>query len=401
MRVLHVLDAAAARPTDYGRRTRALLAELRTQGVQTVHLAGPERAAGAGPAAADVAHPAADGWPHHAWHLYRTTLSSPRAPGRAWLPSRWQDAMGTATLGLRLRQVAALTRPDLIHVHAPSAYAAAAWPVARLGRLPLVVDADRRAVGGHGARSLARIGCVRADALAAPSLEMRAALRANGVRPGRIAVVPPAADVAPLPRTDPAPPGLVDAPLLAFAGEPDADGGIDLLLDVLCALRRRHRALRLVVAGGGERTAWVDGRIAAAGLGGYVCVTGSLPGRRAADVLALADVAVFPALPGSAALAPSRHLLNAMARGCAIVASDIACHRELLVHGHSAMLFAAGSAMSLVDVLAQLLGDTARLRALGHAAAHAVAATHNWTATAAGYRRLYAAVLADARARAR
>ena len=398
MRVLHVLDAAAARPTDYGRRTRALLAALRAQGVQTVHLAGPERA---GVGAGGSAHPATDGWPHHAWHLYRTTSSCPLVLRCARLPSGWQDAVGAAALGLRLRQVAALTRPDVIHVHAPSMHAAAAWPVARLGRLPLVVEADRRAAGGHGARSLARFGCARADALAAPSLEMRAALRANGVRPRRIAIVPPAADVEPVPRADPAPPGLVDAPLLAFAGEPDADGGIDLLLDALCALRRRYRALRLVVAGGGDRTARVDGRIAAAGLSGYVRVTGSLPGRRAADVLALADVAVFPALPGGAALAPSRHLLNAMARGCAVVASDIACHREVLVHGHSGMLFAAGSGMSLVDVLAQLLGDTARLRALGQAAARAVAASHNWTATAAGYRRLYAAVLADARGGAR
>jgi glycosyltransferase involved in cell wall biosynthesis len=304
-------------------------------------------------------------------------------------------------LGLRLRQVAALTRPDLIHVHAPSLHAAAVWPMARLRRLPLVVDADRRAAGGHGVRSLAHFACARADALAAPSLEMRAALRANGVRPRRIAIVPPAADVEPVPRAGLSPPQLVDAPLLAFAGEPDGDGGIDLLLDALRALRRRYRALRLVVAGGGDRTAWLDGRIAAAGLNGYVRVTGSLPGRRAADVLARADVAVFPALPGSAALAPSRHLLNAMARGCAVVASDIACHRELLVHGHSGMLFAAGSGMSLVDVLAQLLDDTARLRALGQAAVHAVATTHNWTATAARYRRLYAAVLADARGGAR
>ena len=394
MRVLHVLDAAAARPTDYGRRTRALLAALRTQGVQTVHLAGPERA---GVAAAVPAHPPADGWPHHVWHLYRTTVACPLVPRLARLPADWQHAVDTAALGLRLRQVAALTRPDLIHVHAPSVHAAAAWPVARLGRLPLVVEADRRAAGGHGARSLARFGCARADALAAPSLEMRAALRANGVRPRRIAIVPLAADVEPVPRAERTPPGLVDAPLLAFAGEPDAGGGIDLLLDALCALRRRHRALRLVVAGGGDRTAWLDGRIAAAGLNGYVRVTGSLPGRRAADVLARADVAVFPALPGSAPLAPSRHLLNAMARGCAVVASDIACHRELLVHGHSGMLFAAGSGMSLVDVLARLLDDPVRLRALGQAAAHAVAASHNWTATAAGYRRLYAAVLADAR----
>jgi hypothetical protein len=396
MRVLHVLDAAAARPTDYGRRTQALLAALRAQGVQTVHLAGPEHGVATVPA-----HPNVDGWPHHAWHLYRTNVACLPVPRCVRLPSRWQDAVRTAALGLRLHQVAALTRPDLIHVHAPSTHVSAAWPVARLGRLPLVVEADRRAAAGHGARPLARLGCARADALAVPSLEMRAALRANGVGPRRIAIVPPAADVEPVPRADPAPPGLVGAPLLAYAGEPDTDGGIDLLLDALCALRRRHRALRLVVAGGGELTARVDGRIAAAGLGGYVRVTGNLPGRRAADVLALADVAVFPALPGGAALAPSRHLLNAMARGCAIVASDIACHRELLVHGHNAMLFAAGSGMALVDVLAQLLGDTAGLRALGQAAARSVAATHNWTMAAAGYRRLYAAVLADGRGGAR
>jgi glycosyltransferase involved in cell wall biosynthesis len=341
--------------------------------------------------------PGADGWPQHAWHLYRTSMTRPFAARCALLPSRWHDALGMAALGLRLRQITSLTRPDLIHVHAPSALASAAWPVARLARLPLVVDADRRAAGGHGIRSLARLGCARADALAAPCLEMRAALRANGLRPRRIAIVPPAADVEPVPRCDPGPPGLVDAPLLAYAGDPDADGGFDLLLAAVRALRRRYRTLRLVVAGGGDRASGLDERIAAAGLGGYACTTGPLPGRRAADVLARADVAVFPALPGGAALAPSRHLLNAMARGCAVVASDIACHRELLVHGHSGMLFTAGSGMSLVDVLAQLLDDAARLRALGRAAAHAVADTHNWTATAAGYRRLYAAVLADAR----
>jgi glycosyltransferase involved in cell wall biosynthesis len=109
-------------------------------------------------------------------------------------------------------------------------------------------------------------------------------------------------------------------------------------------------------------------------------------------------VAVFPALPNAAARTPSRHLLQAMASGCAVVASDIACHRELLVHGHSGMLFAAGSRAALVDVLAQLLEHTCRLRALGLAAARS-AATHDWTATATRYRRLYETILADARRR--
>jgi glycosyltransferase involved in cell wall biosynthesis len=86
-----------------------------------------------------------------------------------------------------------------------------------------------------------------------------------------------------------------------------------------------------------------------------------------------------------------------MASGCAVVASDIACHRELLVHGRNGMLFAAGSRAALVDVLAQVLEQTCRLRALGLAAARSVAATHDWTATATRYRRLYETVLAEAR----
>jgi len=134
-------------------------------------------------------------------------------------------------------------------------------------------------------------------------------------------------------------------------------------------------------------------------LAGHVRVTGPISGRRAADVLARADVAVFPALPDGGTLAPSRHLLNAMAQGCAVVASDIACHRELLMHGHTGMLFAAGSRPSLAETLTQLLDAPWRLRPLGEAAMDAIAGAHTWTAAAAGYRRLYETVLADARGR--
>jgi hypothetical protein len=377
MRVLHVLDAACARPTDYGLRTHALLTALRSQGVQTVHLSAPA------PCNADDCGT----WPHHTWHLYRTPL--PRTP--RWLP---QGAAHTAALALRLRRIVRLTRPDLIHVHAPSAHASAAWPVARLDRLPFVVDADRRAADPGASRPFDRFACARADAVAAPSIEMRAALRAGGIRPRRIAVLPAAADVpcSYVERTD-----TLDAALIAYAGELDPAAGLDLLLAALRDLRRTRRTLRLLIAGGGPRMEALEERIAAAGLNGFVRVTGRLTGRRAADVLARADVAVFPALADGGTLTPSRHLLNAMAQGCAVVASDIACHRELLVHGHSGMLFAAGSRMALGDILAQLLDQTWRLRSLGQAAMQCIASTHCWTAAAAGYRRLYESVLADAR----
>lgn len=389
MRVLHLLDAAVARPTDYGRRAQALLAALRAQGVQTVHVA--TQAEAALPAPIDFTC-----WPPD-WHLYETVKTSPPR----WLPPgyvhRCTLAFDMAALAARLRHVTRLTRPDLIHVHGAGARAAAAWPVARLARLPIVVDAERRSNRARHAPvpKLEHFLCRRADAIAAPSIEMRAALRADGMRGRRIAILPPAADVPAAPCVDRGPPGLDDAPLLAYAGPLERAGGLEMLLAVTRVLRRAHPALRLLVAGPGN--AALDERIARLGLRGYVVCAGPMSGRRAADALARADIAVFPALAGSvAALAPSRHLLNAMAQGCTVVASDLACHRELLVHGHSGMLFPAGCGVALIKVLRELLAERGRLRLMGQAASAVIAARHSWTAAASGYRRLYEAVLTDA-----
>jgi glycogen(starch) synthase len=421
MRVLHLFHPAVARPTDYGRRARALLAELRRQGVHTIHVAAPESSRGGGPdggpdsasavAPAGVsARPAAatDGWPHHELHLYRTQTPALAAWWRATtgrakyaapfvhLGDRVNAAVTEAALAVRLRRIARLTRPDVLHVHA-APHAGAAWAVARLARLPVVVEAERR-IGPapqckHDSTAPGRIErfvCARADALATSSIDMRAALRAAGVRARRIAVMPPAADVPAALCIDPGPPGLDGAPLLAYAGGLERADGIDLLLAVVLALRRRHPALRLLVAGGGARTDGLEARVMGSRLRGHVIFTGQLSGRRAADALARADIAVFPGMAGSAAaLAPPRHLLNAMAQGCAVVASDLAGHRELLVHGHSGMLFPAGSASALLGQLTTLLDERYRLRPLGRAAAAHVGGRHDWPSAAARYRRLY------------
>jgi glycosyltransferase involved in cell wall biosynthesis len=403
MRVLHLFDHAARRRNDYRRRSLALLGQLRAQGVQTVQLtaapAGEQPDAGpANDPEAAHARPAPDG---HDWHFYQT------AP--PWRAGSRVDVLAPAialgTLAWRLRQVARLTRPDLIHVHTPTRHALAALPVARLGRLPVVVDAQRRPADDGAAGALERWALRRADALAAGSAEQRALLRTHGLCAGRIAVIPPAPDLVPAlaPAHVRAPAGLVGAPLIVYAGRLRPEDGFELLLAVMPALRRRFPALRLLVAGGvpenGPREDELREdelleRMRAPGLRGHVAVTGALAYRRAADLLPRADVAVFPALPGPHALLPSRHLLNAMAQGCAIVASDIACHRDLLVHGHSGVLFGAGSTVCLLDALARMLGEPWRGPALGQGAFDFVASKRSWEATAARYCRLYDTVLA-------
>lgn len=377
MRVLHLLDHSAPCRTDYSRRTLALLDGLRNQGVQTVHLTGPGQPAG--------------GTPAEGWHFYRTR------PAPGGLGKVAGAAAGFALTVLRLRQVARLTRPQLIHVHLPSWQAVAALPVARLSGLPLVVEAERRARATHHPfPRLERWALGGAQAIAAGAAQVRAALRAEGVGGKRIAVIPPAPDLQALARMPTGPAGLEGAPLLAYAGGLERGDGVELLLAALASLRRAHPALRLVVAGGGAAEARLEERLRHRAVRGHVVFSGVLSSRRAADVLARADIAVFPALASSAPLLPSRHLLNAMAQGCAIVASDVACHRELLVHGLNAILFQAGSSTALADAIGKLLAEPWRLGALGNAAREFVGTRRSWEATAARYRKLYETVLRDA-----
>jgi glycosyltransferase involved in cell wall biosynthesis len=397
MRVLHLLDHSAPRRSDYSRRAQALLHGLRSHGVHTVHLTGPQHAPGSGAA------PAADGW-----HFYRTELP-PRMERLGRLAPGIGAAARTAALALRLRQVARLTRPDLIHVHLPSWNALAALPVAHLARLPLVVEADRRAGASEKPPPallawLERRALDRAHAIAAGTAQVRASLRADGVGRKRITVIPPAPDLTAcrLPaavRQGLAPCGLEGAPLLAYAGGLAADDGFPLLLAAFAVLRRCFPALRLVVAGSGDAEGELAGQAAARAVRGHVVFTGTLSYRRAADLLPRADIAVFPAMPSAGVLSPSRHLLNAMAQGCAIVAADIACHRELLVHGHSGILFQAGSRSALVDAIAGLLAEPRRLAMLGIEAAAFIDSRRSWSLTAARYRRLYEHVLAENRRR--
>jgi glycosyltransferase involved in cell wall biosynthesis len=383
MRVLHLLDHSAPRRSDYSRRAQSLLEGLRAQGVQTVHLTG------AGHAAADAQTAG--------WHFYRTAPPARRLPfiGKPGPESRLGAALSTAALALRLRQVTRLTRPDLIHVHLPSANAVAAWPVARLARIPLVVEAERRvrAQAAYPFPRAERWAMGAAHAIAAGTAQVRAQLRAEGLLGRTIAVIPPAPDLAAPGQACGAPEGLEGAPLLGYAGGLAADDGLDLLLAALSQLRRTHPSLRLLVAGGGDGEERFAQRLAHASLRGHVVFAGPLSYRRAADVLPRADIAIFPALGRRPCFEPSRHLLNAMAQGCAVVASDLACHRELLVHGHSGILFEAGNRAVLVKSIQELLAEPWRLTALGAAAREFMITRRSWELTATRYRQVYENVL--------
>src|SRR5437763_3808294 len=175
--------------------------------------------------------------------------------------------------------------------------------------------------------------------------------------------------------------GLEPRSYVLFVGTVEPRKGIDVLLAAHTGLRRAgHPDLRLVIAGppGWGAPPPVDGP-------GVVA-----PGR--------VDEATLDALyRGAAALAvPSRSegfglpALEAMARGCPVVASDAGALPEVV--GDAGLLVPPGDADALAGALARLLTDDA-LAAATRAARHRRAATFTWSACTAAHLAAYHAAL--------
>jgi glycosyltransferase involved in cell wall biosynthesis len=88
----------------------------------------------------------------------------------------------------------------------------------------------------------------------------------------------------------------------------------------------------------------------------------------------------------------SNVVLEAMAAGCAVVASDVGGNPEVIVDGESGLLFAAGDADALTERLRTLVSDERRREAIGRKARERIANNYSIPAlierTSAIYRRV-------------
>lgn len=235
-----------------------------------------------------------------------------------------------------------------------------------------------RAVAQQRAR-LAGLG--RARVVLADSGATAKALVARGVEAERIVVVP--LGVSPLPPPVAAP---VARPFLLAVGELAARKNLDCLLVAFAAARLGSVRLALAGPDGGQRD-----RLAALGrrlgLGRRLVMLG----RVADDVLAgLYQDAVALCLP-SLAEGFGLPVLEAMAAGLAVVASDLEVVRE--VAGEAALLVAPGDPSALADGLARVAGDEAlrcRLARAGPRRASAFTWDETARATVQAYHRALA-----------
>ncbi len=186
-------------------------------------------------------------------------------------------------------------------------------------------------------------------------------------------------------------------PLVLGLGRMATKKGFHVLLDALPGLLAGAPDAHWVLAGGGDRLAEYQRRAAAMRGGERVHFPGEVKRGTLPDLFRAADLFVLPAVhdaKGNVDGLPNV-ILEAMASGLPVVASDISGIPLAVVEGETGHLVPEGEPAPLAAALAGLLGDAPRRRALG-AAGRARAVAHlTWDAVAARYREGYAAALAE------
>lgn len=295
-----------------------------------------------------------------------TVLEAPRALrtyGRA--TTGWAAVLALVALPaywLRLARWLRATRAEVVHIVDHRGLVLALLP-ARLARARTVwhVQALDRS------RLLNRVGARLAHTVVVPSAAVVPKLRGLG-RPRDLRVVPNVV-------ATPAPPlgPLAGAPVVVTTARLHPDKGLDLLIDALVLVRHEVPDARVVVLGGPQEgfehlPDELRARARQAGVADAVDLAGFVDAP--AEVVRSARVYVQPARERTEILPLA--MLEAMASGAPVVATDVGGVRDLVHDGETGLLVPPDDVPALARALVRVLRDdelAERLRRAGRALA--------------------------------
>jgi phosphatidyl-myo-inositol alpha-mannosyltransferase len=279
------------------------------------------------------------------------------------------------------RRALARIAPDVIHVHEPlvpwAGLAAATSDVAPVvGTFHAWSDASRlyRAARPIARRVLDHLAVALAVSDAAASYHAGAL----GRSPSSFRVVPNGVDVARFATAQPLP-ELVepDRPTLLFVGRLERRKGLEPLIRAFTRLKADRPDLRLLVVGDGPERARCEALLPPR-LRQDVTLLGRIADDDLPRAYATADLYVAPSLGGESF---GIVLLEAMAAGRPIVASDIPGYRSVATDGRQGRLVPPGDPVALAGAIAALLDNPALRGAMAEDGRRTVAA-YDWARVA-------------------
>ncbi len=295
---------------------------------------------------------------HWLWWLLRTGCRFPRMLIRC---IRHLPAIAALGVAGRDRQI------GYMHAHFATLPAEIVWAAARYNRCSFGVSTHAHDVFTQSPALLrfklreasVITGCTATHvrylkALATPAMRARVTLVYHGVT---------------MPRDEPLPPPGVGPTILAV-GRLVRKKAFDVLIDAVAGLAARQPDVDCNLIGEGPERARLQQRIRGLGLDGRVHLRGAYTQEDMPAAWRAATLVVVPArtMPDGDRDGIPNVLLEAMARGIAVIATDTASVREVVCHGINGWLVPGEDPAALTDAIIGLLQDPslrARLGELG------------------------------------
>lgn len=294
----------------------------------------------------------------------------------------------------RVQRLYAEERFDVVHVHEPL-MPLVPWCAVLAARAPVVATFHTHREHGH--RFYARFGRLLSPLMRRVALRVvvSSAARRTVERhfPGNYLIVPNGISATRFqhPTVPPADMSGPDRHLL-FVGRLEPRKGVDDLIDAMAIVARATPAVRLVIVGDGPSRAAAERR--ATETGADVRFVGRVPDDRLAAYYRAADLVCSPATGDESF---GIVLLEAMAAGRPVVATDIEGYRELVLSGAGDLVRFSrpGNPSGLADQIVSALRDD-ELRDRAATDGPAFAKRFDWQTLASGLAAHYLAVVRGA-----
>jgi glycosyltransferase involved in cell wall biosynthesis len=253
-------------------------------------------------------------------------------------------------------------KPDVIHVHAPNIFSCNVIPIAKLKHIPIVATVHLGEVAPIGnilsffrRHALARFKRIIAVSNYTKSLAINA-----GAENSKISVIYNSCDekyfrygknkvTARKKLNLPA-----DTKIILFVGDLIKRKGVSCLIESLQMLKSSQQNFLAIILGKGKELQNLEAMVMEYNMRNFVRFNGNVTRAVLADFYTAADVFVLPSFSEGHSVA----LLEAMASGLPLVASDIEGNKVTIEEGVNGFLFEKGNPEKLAEKLTIILTDS-------------------------------------------
>jgi len=395
MKILHILDHSIPLHSGYTFRTREILKNQQSLGLETYHITSPKQ--GNNNACKETVDDLI---------FYRT---EPPTGFISKLPFFNQLTI-IPKLKDRILNVSEEVKPDIIHAHSPALNGLAAILAGKKANIPVVYEIRafwEDAAVDHGnckegdlryklTRAMETYVVKKAHAITTICDGLKQDLIKRGIKEEKITLIPNAVNLKNFALITEKSSQILEryhlknSFVIGFVGSFYHYEGIDILIKALAVIKKTGLDIKVLLVGGGSQQSKIVNLIETLNLQDRVILTGRVPHHEVKDYYSVMNVTALPrkSMRLTELVTPLKPL-EAMALGIPVLASDIGGHRELIKHNINGYLFEADNEQALADMIISLFNDHSSFAKIVKNGRDFVENIRNWKVSVSNYPAVY------------